>query len=179
MTDKQRKIIDTALNLFAHQGYASTSTIKIARQAGVSEGLIFRHFNNKEGLLDAIVRMGLAEMQTIAPMVLDEKDPKKILEQAIQVPIYLIRNQPTFWRLQFSLKHQQPNMAQKYDDSDILTQMKESVEGAFRQLKYANPKAETRLLLVILNGLVTELADEDRIDQDAFISFIKQKYSLQ
>ncbi len=179
MTDKQQKIVDTALDLFAHQGYANTSTSKIARQAGVSEGLIFRHFNNKEGLLEAIVQMGLAEMMTIAPKVLNEKDPKKILEQAIQVPIYLLRNQPAFWRLQLSLKHQQPSMAQKYDESDILTQLKASVEGAFRQLKYANPKAETKLLLVILGSLVTELAGEDQIDQDAFIRFLKQKYELQ
>lgn len=178
MTDRQQKIIDTALELFANQGYATTSTSKIARQAGVSEGLIFRHFTNKEGLLDAIVQMGLEEMQTVAPRVLNEKDPKKLLEQAIYVPIYLIRNQPTFWKLLFSLKHQQPGMAQKYDESDILARLKESVEGAFRQLNYANPKAETRLLLVILSGLVSELSDEDQMHQDAFVNFVREKYQL-
>ena len=178
MTAKQQNIIDTALDLFAHQGYANTSTSKIAQQAGVSEGLIFRHFSNKEGLLDAIVQMGLAEMQTMAPQVLNETEPKKILEQALRVPIHLLRNQPTFWRLQFSLKHQQPEIAKKYDDSDILAQLKESIEGAFRQLKYANPKAETKLLLLILSGLITELADADHIDQDAFVNFVKEKYKL-
>ena len=178
MTEKQQKIIDAALDLFAHQGYANTSTSKIARQAGVSEGLIFRHFTNKEGLLDAIVQMGLEAMQAIAPKVLDETNPQRVLEQAIQVPIYLTRNQPTFWKLLFSLKHQQPDLAEKYDNSDVLGQLKESVERAFRQLKYANPKAETKLLLVILSGLVAELGDEDQINQEAFVNFVKQKYQL-
>ena len=178
MTDKQQKIIDAALELFAHQGYANTSTSKIARQAGVSEGLIFRHFTSKEGLLEAIVRMGLAEMRTIAPLVLDGKDPRKVLEQVIRVPVHLVRTQSTFWKLQFSLKHQQPDLARKYDDSDILIQLKASVERAFRQLNYANPKAEAKLLLIILGGLVAELGEEDQIDQDALINFVLQKYQL-
>ena len=178
MTDKQQQIIDTALQLFAHQGYASTSTSKIAQQAGVSEGLIFRHFTNKEGLLEAIVRMGLEEMRTIAPSVLDEQDPKVRLEQAIRVPLHLVRHHPTFWKLQFSLKHQQPNLAERYDDSDILTQLKAAVEGTFRELGYANPKAETKLLMIILSGLMIELGEEDQIDQDALINFVLQKYQL-
>ena len=178
MTDKQQKIIDTALTLFANQGYVTTSTSKIARQAGVSEGLIFRHFTNKEGLLDAIVRRGLAEMDVLAPRVLDESDPKKVLEQAIRMPVYLVRNQPTFWKLQFSLKHQQPGVASKYDDSNLLVRLKASVEEAFRQLGYANPRAETRLLMIILSGLTAELSDEDQIDQDTLTNFILRKYEL-
>jgi len=44
MTEKQEKIIKSALELFALEGYAATSTRKAAERAGVSEGLIFRHF---------------------------------------------------------------------------------------------------------------------------------------
>ena len=178
MTDKQQKIVEVALNLFAHQGYASTPTSQIAQEAGVSEGLIFRHFASKEGLLDAIISMGLKEVQDLAPPILKEKDPKQVLSKAIELPARLVRNHPQFWKLQASLKYQQQGMAQKYDDSDILFQLKAAVEQAFRQLEYPSPRAETRLLLIILNGLMNELADEDRIDQDALVSFIKNKYNL-
>ena len=178
MTDKQLRIVEVALDLFAQQGYASTPTSQIAQAAGVSEGLIFRHFINKEGLLDAIVKQGLAEVKNLAPQVLHEKDPHRVLAQAIELPIQLIRNHPRFWRLQASLKYQQADMAQKYDDSDVLVQLKAAVEEAFRQLKYPNPRAETRLLLIILNGLMTELADEDHIDQEALVNFVKSKYNL-
>ena len=51
MTDKQEKILQAALELFAKEGFKGTSTNKIAKKAGVSEGLIFRHFENKD--LDA------------------------------------------------------------------------------------------------------------------------------
>lgn len=178
MTDKQRRIIDTALDLFTHQGYANTATSQVAREAGVSEGLIFRHFGSKEGLLDAIVAQGLSEVEQLAPRLLEESVPRQVLINAIELPVHLIRNHPRFWKLQSSLKYQQPDMARKYDDSNLLVQLKASVERAFRQLGYANPRAETRLLLIILNGLMTELADEDYIDQDALVNFVKQKYQF-
>ena len=49
MTEKQEKIVQSALQLFAQEGYHATSTSKVAKHAGVSEGLIFRHFRNKDG----------------------------------------------------------------------------------------------------------------------------------
>lgn len=47
-------IADAALELFSEQGYAATSTKQIAREAGVSEGLIFRYFPTKIALLRSI-----------------------------------------------------------------------------------------------------------------------------
>ena len=58
MTDKQQQILHCALELFSTEGYKGTSTSKIANKAGVSEGLIFRHFKNKDGLLQAIIDNG-------------------------------------------------------------------------------------------------------------------------
>jgi len=41
------------------EGFTATSTSKnLQNNAGVSEGLIFRHFGSKEGLLDAILFEG-------------------------------------------------------------------------------------------------------------------------
>ncbi len=58
MTDKKEKILQAALELFAEEGFKPTSTSKIAKKAGVSEGLIFSHFCNKDGLLQAIIKEG-------------------------------------------------------------------------------------------------------------------------
>lgn len=44
-------IARVAMELFAEHGFAATSTRKIAKAAGVSEGLVFHHFRNKIGLL--------------------------------------------------------------------------------------------------------------------------------
>ena len=52
---KKNAILEAALHLFSEMGYTGTSTRMIAIKSGVSEGLIFRHFKNKEGLLNVLL----------------------------------------------------------------------------------------------------------------------------
>lgn len=54
-TDKKQRIVLAAIELFAKKGYANTATSEIAKEAGVAEGTIFRHFGTKENLLLAIL----------------------------------------------------------------------------------------------------------------------------
>jgi AcrR family transcriptional regulator len=53
--DTRRRILETALDLFAAQGYAGTSTRQIAERAGVNLPAIQYYFGNKEGLYRAII----------------------------------------------------------------------------------------------------------------------------
>ncbi|WP_407272677.1 TetR/AcrR family transcriptional regulator [Radiobacillus sp. PE A8.2] len=62
LTTKQAKIIISAIEIFAEKGYAATSTSEIAKQAGVAEGTIFRHFPTKKDLLLSIVKPGLMKL---------------------------------------------------------------------------------------------------------------------
>lgn len=55
MTEKQQRVFEAAISLFAEKGYASTSTSEIAKEAGVAEGTIFRHFGSKENLLFSVI----------------------------------------------------------------------------------------------------------------------------
>ncbi len=48
------RILQAARQLFAREGYESTTTAAIARAAGTSESQLIKHFRGKEGLLDAI-----------------------------------------------------------------------------------------------------------------------------
>lgn len=46
------KILEAAMRLFSEKGYKSVTTKKIAKEAGVSEMTIFRHFDNKRNLFE-------------------------------------------------------------------------------------------------------------------------------
>ena len=52
---RRRQILETALRLFARQGFDGTSTKQIAQAAGIAEGLIFHYFPTKEHLLTAML----------------------------------------------------------------------------------------------------------------------------
>lgn len=52
---RRNAIIDAALPLFAQKGFAATTTKEIAAAAAVSEALIFKHFDSKAALYEAIL----------------------------------------------------------------------------------------------------------------------------
>jgi len=48
--DRQKQIINGALKVFSASNYRQASTIDIAREAGISKGLLFHYFKNKKEL---------------------------------------------------------------------------------------------------------------------------------
>jgi len=53
--DRKDQILSVATRLFAQQGYQGTTTKVIARESGVTEALVFRHFSSKEDLYWAVI----------------------------------------------------------------------------------------------------------------------------
>lgn len=55
MPPGKKKVLLAALKLFADKGFHATTTAKIAQQAGVSEGTIYKYFTSKENLLTELL----------------------------------------------------------------------------------------------------------------------------
>lgn len=55
MPDGKRRILQAAVKLFAENGFHATSTATIAKEAGLSDAAMFRHFKNKDALLESIL----------------------------------------------------------------------------------------------------------------------------
>lgn len=56
MPNGKRSAMLSALELFSKQGYDGTSTMAIAKNAGVSQATIFKYFKTKDDLLAAILK---------------------------------------------------------------------------------------------------------------------------
>ncbi len=52
---RHKTILNAAMRLFNAKGYTATTTASIAREAGVTEKTMYRHFENKEVLFGACV----------------------------------------------------------------------------------------------------------------------------
>ena len=79
--ERRRQILDAAAELFAHRGFAGTTTREIAAIVGTTETVLFRHFPTKDSLYAAIlehrvpeasVQRWLAELSVIAARKDDE-----------------------------------------------------------------------------------------------------------
>jgi len=52
---KQQQVLAASLELFAQQGFDSTTTKQIAEKAGVAEGTVYRRYKNKDELLAGVL----------------------------------------------------------------------------------------------------------------------------
>ncbi|MGN7469535.1 TetR/AcrR family transcriptional regulator [Brevibacillus sp. SAFN-007a] len=82
MTEKQRNILRASVKLFAEKGFHASSTSEIAKEAGVAEGTIFRHYKSKKDILLAVVAPVLVKFA--APFIL--KDVREIFKEQAQKP---------------------------------------------------------------------------------------------
>lgn len=57
--DRQRQLLEVALNVFSRRGFKGTTTKEIAAAAGVAEAIIFQHFPSKEALYSAVLELHL------------------------------------------------------------------------------------------------------------------------
>lgn len=148
MTEKQISIIKVALELFAQQGYLGTSTSSIAKKAGVSEGLIFRHFENKEGLLKAILEQGKELAHEEYVNVLSLTDPKDMIRGILEIPFHVKEDQYHFWKLIYALKWQMDIY-----DASFSEPIRLALIDAFSRLKAEDPEAEAALAMAIIDGM--------------------------
>ncbi len=67
----KEKIMESALRLFSRKGYLGATTREIAKEAGVAEVTLFRHFPTKERLLEEVFNnyTFLPELKNILPEV--------------------------------------------------------------------------------------------------------------
>jgi TetR/AcrR family transcriptional regulator len=67
--DRQRQLLEAALNVFSRRGFKGATTKEIAAAAGVTEAIIFQHFPTKDALYSAVLELHLdigEEQQWIA-----------------------------------------------------------------------------------------------------------------
>lgn len=83
----REKILDAALVVFAHNGFAATSISDIAKAAGISNGLLYHYFSSKEDLFNELIDIAVsysgAAMMNYRDMKSSAKDRLHYLSEAI------------------------------------------------------------------------------------------------
>lgn len=96
------KILNSAAQLFARQGYHGTSTREIARLADVSENTIFRHFDRKEDLFWTVLRTRCAAVKLrrdVAEGLTEGHAPEVVLPKIIEFLSDILNYSPDLLRL--------------------------------------------------------------------------------
>ena len=84
MRNKTRdKIQLAAMQLFVQKGYSSTNVQEIADLAGISIGLLYRHYKTKEELFNELVEYSINGIKGVSDLFKQDDSPKKLIEQFI------------------------------------------------------------------------------------------------
>lgn len=81
---RREQLLDTAVTLFAERGFAGATTSELARAAGVTEPIIYRHFRSKKDLFIAVIeRTSALTMEMWERQLSNAKDPATRLRRLI------------------------------------------------------------------------------------------------
>lgn len=79
---RKNQLLQVALDVFIEKGYYGTSTREIARRAGVSSGLLFHYFSNKESIYLELIKIGVEEMKIDTEIAMEA--PREYLFQMMK-----------------------------------------------------------------------------------------------
>jgi len=97
--EKKTLIMDVALELFAKEGFHSTTISHIAKHAGISKGLMYNYFESKEALLSAILKRSIIEIYKHFDINKDGYLTEEEFEFFVRRVFQILNEKKAFWRL--------------------------------------------------------------------------------
>ena len=152
--EKKLLIMDTALELFANEGFHSTSIQDIANKAGISKGLLYNYFESKEELIRLIIARGLEEIMAFFDPDDDGMLTRQEIRYFIEETFRILEENVEFWKLYFAILTQPPVL--KLVDKvfqETIESFFDMVERYFEEMGDKDPKASARVFIALLDGI--------------------------
>lgn len=77
----RNKIHSAAIKLFAKKGFAATSIQDIVGSAGISNGLLYRHYKTKEDLFNELVSYAAEGLERVVKRFQSDDSPAELIQQ--------------------------------------------------------------------------------------------------
>ncbi len=151
---KRKVITQAAMKLFSDVGFQSTSISNIAKEAGVSKGLIYTYFESKEDLLRFLILDTIDEMFGIAKVSLGSNPTDESFEKMIHDYFKWVQTNRPFLQIYFGILMQPSVM--KLFEKEIMTKaypVFETMAVYFKSKGFNDPFSETRFFISILDGV--------------------------
>lgn len=95
----RQEIIDAALRLLADRGYSGLSLREVTREAGISPGAFYRHFESMEALGLVLIDESFGSLRDMLRSGRAGKvDPNKITKSSVSVLAKSVAEHPLHWR---------------------------------------------------------------------------------
>jgi AcrR family transcriptional regulator len=100
---RREQLLDVTKAIVAARGFHAVSIERVAREAGVSRPIVYGHFDDLQGLLEALVlresARALDQLHEFLPGDLRAGDPRALLLAGLRGYLEAVRDDPDTWRL--------------------------------------------------------------------------------
>ena len=157
-------LLNSAMVLFAENGYAHTSMRKIASHAQVSVGLLYHYFDNKEQLLTAVFDNCMKIIGASFIGIEALADPMAKINFLITTIFETLQEDPMFWGLFYSLRAQPAVTAVLGESLRFWTgHLRGLFVILFEEANRENPEYEAYFLYSLIEGAIQQfLLDPDQ-----------------
>ena len=158
--EKKEKIIEVGFNLICENGYYNTNTAEIAKEAGVSTGIIYQYFKDKyDILIEGLEKYGndiFFPMLKTKDIIFDKKDLDKFLKQMIK---HYISNQKVSTVAHeeiMSMAHSDKKVAEYYYKREL--EMTNAIKEVLQNNNFKDDNLYEKVHIMI--GLIDNLCHE-------------------
>jgi AcrR family transcriptional regulator len=105
MSGQQRReqLLDVTAEIVADQGFQAISIVSVAQRAGVSRPIVYAHFGDLPGLLQALVdremTQALDQVRRSTLADLSEGNPTELMLESLRTYLTVVEQHPRTWRL--------------------------------------------------------------------------------
>jgi AcrR family transcriptional regulator len=101
--ERREQLLDATKAIVAQRGFHAVSIEAVAREAGITRPIVYGHFRDLKGLLEALVdreaARALGQLVTVLPGDLAHGDARDKLLRALHGYLEAVRADPATWRL--------------------------------------------------------------------------------
>jgi AcrR family transcriptional regulator len=178
--ESKRKILDTALRLFGEKGFASTSISMIAKEAGISKGLMYNYFDSKDELLQAVLSDMVEHMEQPYREMMSIENSFEMLGKMIDFTVEFMKSHKEFNVLMTSLglqKESHPFIKQIVDNK--IKSWVPIYQKRLEDIGVEDPETELLILAAAMDGMAVQyLTTEDDSHLENVARALKKRYKL-
>lgn len=101
--ERRAQLLEVTKAMVGADGFHAVSIEAVARRAGVSRPVVYEHFGDLRGLLDALIdllsRTALQQLAAVLPTDIGERRPRAVLLAALRGYLEVAEADPVTWRL--------------------------------------------------------------------------------
>jgi len=153
-SSRKLQIMETAVKIFAEEGYHKASISQISKAANISKGLIYNYFKSKEDLMRQVLLHGIEGFKESFSQMEDELDTPEELEIFIKGAFRVMQDEPDFYKFYFVVLLQpEVYIIIKENYSEIMSDLLEGVAYYFQLNGDPHPMEKATILAALIDGL--------------------------